>query len=746
MHLSRRREAMNRWLAPLLAGALGCCCAGPVRAQTPVEIVRVSVGFDGQYKLGAWTPVDVTIRCGDAPVGGVLSLIVPDGDAVDVRYPPLYKTDYSFGLVPGQEKVVRRYVRFGQAAASLTVEFSTEGRGVCRRRFSVADAASGGLPAPREPQHRIYLVVGADDCLGLEELVRSASPDEPAAVSAVRIDDAAHLPDQWFGYEGVDAVILCGKRLDAYQAFAAGSDRNRALQQWVRLGGRLVLSAGADGERLFRGDGPFAPFAPGAWQRTSGLTNAAALEAYAEAAQPVLGVEPGKELPAAKMDIRDGVVEAHEGDVPLVVRSARGFGQIVFLAVDIDRPPLSNWIGRLPLMERLLDVAAEVKTETKSGSLPASPYGVVDLTGQLNKALGEFPGVRLVPFWVVAAAIVAYLLIIGPLDYLFLRKVLGRMVFTWVTFPLVAAAVSGIAYLAAHQLKGTHVRLNQAEIVDVDAADRAVRGTVWVQLFSPRLDVYNLSLGPDSHEHFSDGPAILTWLGQAGSALGGMSNRAALQPFAGRDYFYPPSLDTLKNVPIQSWATKSFLGRWQAAAVKVPAASLVDEGPLLEGQVTNRLAVPLRNAALLYQHWAHELGDLAPGQSAPLGAAARRSHLAAYLLGEKVVREDQRKFVQQTTPYDPAGDDPAAILRAMMFYRAAGGVRYARLQHGSQAWLDMSGLLVAGRAVLVAEVDLAGAELNRNSAPLVVDRRTTLVRFVFPVERRDAGHLREPLP
>ena len=734
---------MSRLVGPLLAALLGCGCA-LAWAEASVEIVRASVGFGGQYKLGSLAPVDVAIRGGDLPLDGMLSLIVPDGDAVDVRYAP--SDQEPIRLTPGQQTVVRRYVRFGQATASVTAEFSVAGRILCRRRFSTDDAAHGGLPTPCEPQHRIYLVVGADDCLGLEELVRSASPDEPAEASAVRIDDAAQLPDRWFGYEGVEAVVLCGKRLEAYRLFTPGSARNEALQQWVRQGGRLVVCVGADGERLLRGDGPLASFAPGAWQKTVGLGQATALEAYAEAVQPAPGVEPGKELPAAKLDLREGLVEARDGDLPLVVRFARGFGQIAFLAVDLDRPPLGGWIARLPLLERLLGVAAEVKTAAKPSPLPASPYGVVDLTGQLNKALGEFSGVRMVPFWVVAAAIVAYLLIVGPLDYLFLRRVAGRMVFTWVTFPLAAAAVSGAAYLAAFQLKGTQVRLNQAEIIDVDAADRMVRGTAWANLFSPRLDVYDLSLRPAAAAWSSESRTMLSWLGQSGGALGGMSNRAALLPFAGRDYVCAPAFDRLENVPIQSWATKSFLAQWQARAAAVPEATLVDEGPLLSGRVVNRLEKPLRNAALLYRHWAHELGDLVPGQSAPLGAAVRRSQLTAYLLGEKVVREAENKFVQQTTPYDPAGDEAVTILRAMMFYRAAGGIRYARLQHGSQAWLDMSGLLAAGRAVLVAEVDLAGVDLLRDAAPLAADRRTTFVRFVFPVDRRDASDQRKPLP
>ena len=67
-------------------------------------------------------------------------------------------------------------------------------------------------------------------------------------------------------------------------------------------------------------------------------------------------------------------------------------------------------------------------------------YGYNDLAGQLRSALDRFDGVRLVPFWLVAGLIVVYLLLIGPGDYFFLRKLVGRMEWTWLTFPAGRAA------------------------------------------------------------------------------------------------------------------------------------------------------------------------------------------------------------------------------------------------------------------------------------------------------------------
>src|SRR5208337_3627925 len=83
-----------------------------------------------------------------------------------------------------------------------------------------------------------------------------------------------------------------------------------------------------------------------------------------------------------------------------------------------------------------------------------NPYGITDLSSQLRAALEQFPGVKLIPFGWVAFYIFLYILLIGPGDYFFLKKVLKRMELTWITFPTIVLTVSLLAYFAAYRLKG----------------------------------------------------------------------------------------------------------------------------------------------------------------------------------------------------------------------------------------------------------------------------------------------------
>ena len=145
--------------------------------------------------------------------------------------------------------------------------------------------------------------------------------------------------------------------------------------------------------------------------------------------------------------------------------------------------------------------------------------------------------------------------------------------------------------------------------------------------------------------------------------------------------------------------------------------------------VTNQLAFPLMKCRLAYGHWAHDLGTLEPGKPIHVGPATRRCELQSYPTGQR-------------TPYDRASLDVEYILQMMTFHAAIGGTEYSGLLGGHERFVDLSGLLSAGRAVLVGVAPagfagpLPGVELLRDGQPLACpgDERVRLYRFVFPVK------------
>ena len=731
-----------------------CLCIGEscllpsivVAQQVEPTIASVRVGVADCYKVGLWTQVEIVVQGGSEPLVGELSVVVPDGDGIPSRVST--SPEYLCAITPHQKTVVRLLCRLGRVNCTLTAQLRVKDAVVARRTFSTAAQADGEHFLPGLEFRDLIVTVGSAS-LGTEELGRLRGLDPQHRPITAKVENIEQLPTDWRGYEGVDAVIVAAGRSEIYGKLSADSAQMRALDEWIRMGGRLVLCAGTQAEKMLAKDSPWRQFAPGRLEKMVTLRQTGALENFCGSRSGAMHDGVAAMRVPYLTDVQ-GTIEVREADLPLVVRTVRGFGQIIFLAADLDQTPLDTWHDRPMLVAKLLDMPTGNADESDE-SKAMMHFGFGDMSGQLRSALDSFTGVHIAPFWLVAGLIVVYLLLIGPGDYFFLRRLIGRMGWTWFTFPLIVLLMCAGAYLLAYRLKGDRLKVNQVDLVDVDAASSLVRGTTWLDIFSPRMETFNLSLKPlqPNSDAAGNTHSWVTWLGLPGGALGGMNPRAGDAALGMEPYGFSPSLDAMHDVPIPVWSTKSFTGRWITSTRAFPQAELADENQLLVGSVTNTFNYPLEHCLLAYGRSVYELGTLAPGESARVGSMSKRSELKTLLTGRKIVAIDKGdKYQQEATPYDQASRDIYYILRMMMFHDAAGGRRYTGLWNAYQDFVDFSSLLHADRAILVAQRPASdsaeksqGASLLRDGQPLAdsPDKHLTIYRFVFPVKREKGG-------
>ena len=370
------------------------------------------------------------------------------------------------------------------------------------------------------------------------------------------------------------------------------------------------------------------PICPGTIRTDAPAASTSAIESYAEAVdrldQQATTAGGAFRLEVPKLTDVRGRIEAFEGnlpaDLPLVIRAPYGLGEVVFVAFDLDRPPVASWSARRQLVEKLLGRTRATTKELSSDSLgQVTRLGYSDLAGQLHNALDQFGGVQLVPFWIVAALVVFYILLIGPVDYFLLKKVVRRMELTWVTFPLIVALFSAGAYLLAYRLKGSELRVNQVDLVDLDVSSQLVRGTSWSTIYSPQIDTYDLALQPQPPAISLTGApdVLLSWMGQPGG-LGGANSAAGTSLFTSA-YRFSPQLSAIERLPISIWSTKSLVARWTAEAVSPVTPHLVDRGDRqLAGTLEIGPGANWTDGVLFYDRWAYPLQGLAGGSTITL--------------------------------------------------------------------------------------------------------------------------------
>ena len=704
------------------------------------EIVRLRVGIGGCYKVGQWTPVEITLRGGNAAMTGGVTLTVPDGDGVPSRVST--PVNRPCQVLPGRDTTVLLFARFGRTDSDAMVRFHVDDKVVAEREYTAAiEADDKHFASAMTTDQRLFVEIGPGSA-GVEDAVTLAGRDSMNEPRVVRLSEVDSLPTRWYGYEGVDAVVISTSRPEVFHKLLGGSNaRVEALDHWIRMGGKLVLLVGSQGSEILDASGPLARFAPGKLESMTPLHSTEALELYVENAASVAA--PGQRVDMLAPRLKDitGEVEARESDLPMIIRAARGFGQVVFVAADLDCPPLNQWKDRKRLMAMLLGVPTKREDVVRENTA-IMQMGYEDISGQLRSAMDEFTGVRLVPFAAVVAGILAYIVLVGPVDYFLLRK-FRRLEWTWITFPLVVIAFSMAAYFLAYAFKGEELRVNQVDLVDVDVAGGLARGTTWANVFSPRAERYDLRLRPGlpDAKAADDAEVLLSWLGLPGEGLGGMNAATATTSAWRRAYDFSSGLDTIEGVPIQVWSTKSFTGRWSGQWKNPIEANLTRKDDVPTGRITNTLGFAMEDCLLVYDRWVYQLGTMAAGESARFDSGTQRVELKTLLTGRKMMMDAKGDHVEpQPAPYDVASKQIPYILRMMMFFDAAGGSSYTRLSHRYQPFVDFSELLGPDRAILVGvgpAADHPGAELLRDRSPLGGEgnRRVTMYRFMVPVGR-----------
>ena len=162
-------------------------------------------------------------------------------------------------------------------------------------------------------------------------------------------------------------------------------------------------------------------------------------------------------------------------------------------APELEPEPFASWEGQSQFYEKLLTESQDLPRDPshRQANQQANQLGFNDnsadeVASQLQQSLEQFEDVPMISFGWVALFILIYIVVVGPLDYLFLKKVVKRLELTWITFPAVVLVVSAVAYFAAYAIKGNDLRINKVDLVDIDLVEGAAGGAETSRTPSPR--------------------------------------------------------------------------------------------------------------------------------------------------------------------------------------------------------------------------------------------------------------------
>ncbi len=416
-----------------------------VGARAEIQISLRDSPLGPTYKSGGWTPLVLTLANGpgginhksDRDFSGRVQLLVNDMDGRPIRYV------HPLELPLHAHKRIEIPVMLSRGRFDIDVEL------IDRRRGEVA----------RQTFNRIAQGLAADD--QREDLVIKptvllvSEPNEPVSFPTwvgnafdARPIEVGDLPGDYKSYDGVRLVVtrraLSGPgRLNERQ--------RKALETWIGLGGHLALITPQAVSEL-RGD-PFLDGLLPARPMEAVAVERAEIEGVAAAGQSILMTRWEEIDPKARV-----AWDSPAG--PLALAKRHGAGEVIAISIDPVGP------GGSP------DTLLGMESRRFLEGLIFAPH-IEDLrarhywsTANLNP---DFSEVLLLPnLWAVSGILFLFVLVVGPLNFMLLRKA-RRLELAWVTIPALSVVFFVVIYGYGSAAKGGDQYYASAEILHLSS-------------------------------------------------------------------------------------------------------------------------------------------------------------------------------------------------------------------------------------------------------------------------------------
>ncbi len=565
-----RVGSRNRWLAWLWTTLVVVLAfvPTPLAAQTGGVSLQVEPFFNGHYKFGEWLPLRISIANSGVPL------------AAEVRVEMSTSGGNTIWLVPvelpsGAQKQFTLYVLPPSFAQTVRVRVVNNAQELAKQ--------NAPLILHQNNEYLVGIIAPRNDAFALlKGVVLTAGSPRSVYPLPITLND---LPERAEGLGTLDALVLSG-----VDTSALTPAQNAALTAWLRQGGHLVLGGGAGAARTLAG---FPDELVGAFRATGNVQEMKRLEAFDTFGETDVKVTG----PFVVAVPPRGQTLLQQGNRVLLAQQRVGDGAVLYSALDLAASPFDAWAGTTTFWKKILSPGSAYPLNVPTDVAP----GLIRMR-YLASAVQNLPALALPSLNVLASLLIAYIALVGPVNFFVLRR-FKKLDWGWVTIPALTVFFAAGAFGISNQLRGSNVIINQVSVIDFGADGAAREMETVVGLFSPTRGTYTLELPegglviPISNQYdpFSNqaetGARVEIVETNPLVVRGIELNQAALQSFA------------LASPPPTDWRIET---------------QLTAAGDHVSGTVTNHLPFPLDNVTLVNGERYMALGELAANQTRTL--------------------------------------------------------------------------------------------------------------------------------
>jgi hypothetical protein len=435
----------------------------PTLAQDSFQDViemSIEVGFDSFFRPNEWTPVRVQVKNnGDSITGRLVIRPETSGTVVGNAF------STPIDLPNGAEKSAIINIQARTFPDVIRVELIADDDFIhTSKEANLIDL---------RPQDQLYAVV-------------TGANTAPISLAGVHIGgyeaeqaswDVNNIPDRGLALQSLDMMMLIN--IDSENL---STGQRSAIQSWVIGGGHLIITGGPSAQSTAVAFNDISPLLP---NDTQSLDDLSALAVYSGHRDTEL--DERTIIAVGDLHTDATVLVEHDG-IPLLARRELGAGIIDYLVADPTLEPLTSWDNSSSLWLTLL--ASRSPQPVWTDGFTRSLYGA--------EAIANLPGVDLLPpIQTLCLFLIAYIILIGPVNYLILSY-FNRNGWGWLTIPLVIALFTGIAWTVGFNLRGSEIIASRTTVVQSWANTDTAQMNQFLGVLSPRRTPYSLTV-PENH-------------------------------------------------------------------------------------------------------------------------------------------------------------------------------------------------------------------------------------------------------
>ena len=686
----------SRWMS-LLSALLLALTAFPSAAALQFDVF---LGYDGIVREASWFPVMCEIKNDGPPITGVIE-VSPGNFGKGQTY------QLPVELPTGTMKRV-------------TIPVFTPSRYPSMWNVRLANARGKTIAEQTALRPRRQLgweipVIGslsrtASGTATLRPILREQEDAKPASMRWPVDTMGSLLPDNPLVLEGLNAIYLNSEIAASLRVSQAN-----ALIGWMNAGGNLIVGieqvTDVTASPWLRGILPVDPkdfktiaahseiqtwlkspldySSVGSFQSmpTPGSVNRRNRQVSSAAAgAPFADLPDDTNFELADLQVitgtaRDGQVRVSVVGTPLIVSANRGKGTITALMFSPEREPFKSWKHLPTMWSRLAQVPGQLYASSDyyqgSGQSPDGIFGAMIDSRQVHK----------LPIGWLLLLLVVYLVIIGPFDQWWLKRI-GKPMLTWITFPCYVVLFSLLIYFIGYKLRAGESEYNEIHLVDVlrNGEKAELRGRTYASIYAPSNARFELESKERAATFRSE------FLGHGTEA----SERATITQNG----------DTFKaEVFVPVWTSQLFSSDWWSSSESLPFD--IQFKPLADGwnvKINNRTEHVVKSAHLVIEGRVVTLAEIAAGGTLNMNITRDQGSALSDFVQQyganffRVVNQRQNAF--GTSKGGRLSDLPNSSVAASFLSQLRHNDSYSSFVN--TPGLDLSQLVERGNAVLLA--------------------------------------------